>query len=309
MSDETSTAVAEAPAQAAAPKNVSQVFDDPFGGSPATSPAMEMLNEELGRREVEIEPTEEEMLPGEEMSAEEILATFTGEQKPQAEEAEPEVDPFDAVLTNLNELAGKILGNQAVEAPAEVAPEPVAPPAPVIPQPVLNNYFEQMTEDELIDTLTDPVRHHEYMNAFAQKVQLDTMAQMQKAMFAASFEAIYAERYAEEVAQKYPKAQSEAGNLVILAYQQAKQKHPNGTYREIADEANKAIGAVMSKKANIEKSGQKKDVRGRFVPEKATRTTRPSAGTQRVDQTEEAFGKINALSAGRGSDLLNIFGP
>ena len=311
MSDETSTAVAGAPKSTA----YERVFEDPFGGNPINNPLMDVVKAEIAEQIGTPVTTEDDHTPGVEMSAEEIVAQFGTSKKetePVAEaEAEPESEDtaFDELLANLNEMAGKALGANATPAPAVVTPEPVAvaPPAPVAPVAVPKAYVEEMTSDELLDVITDPEKHRDYMNAFAQKVRLDTMADMQSAMFAASFEAIHAERYAEEVSEKYPKAQSEAGNLVILAYQQAKQKFPNGTYRQIADEANKSIGAVMSKKAKIEKSGQQKDVRGRFAPQ-STRTARPAQAEPPKSPTQEAFGMINSISQGPGSDILRLFG-
>lgn len=312
MSDETNAAVANPPT------TLEQVFDDPFEGSPSTAPAMEALQEELQRREIEPQLTEEQLLPGEEMSAEEILATFTGEKKeepaePVAEaqaeaEAEPEVDAFEAMLSSLNELAGAALGQTAVAAPVEpVVEAPVAAPAPVVPSPAFNL---DVTEDTLYQIATDPAAYKNHMAQYAEHIKLETMREIGPSIISTAFEAFYAAQFENDVVEKYPQIAAEAPNLLVVAYRKAKEAAPNAPYNQLRDSIFKTLDSVLAKKTSIEKSGKQKDVRGRFAPEKATRTARPAApAAKRVDPTEEAFGMINNLSAGRGSDLLNIFGP
>lgn len=312
MSDETNTAVAAPPA----PKTYEQVFDDPFEGTPSNSYTMEALQAELQGRADNPEPEPNEP-PGVEMSVEEIMAQYA-QPKPEpkqeavedtTETAEPEDAAFDAFMADLNELAGRALGVAAVPAPEAVAEAPAPPPEPVAVQPVAQPlpFNMDLDYDQLTDIVTEPAKFKEFLEGFAGAVRGQAVQDMMKSMYPATREAMYADRFAEEILEKYPSIEKDAGNILTLAWRRAMDRNPGSPYRKVADEALSAVNAVMSKRKNIEKSGNQRDIRGRFSPQTA-RTARPNPAPVRKDPTEEAFGMINSVTSGPGSDILRLFG-
>lgn len=316
MSDETSTAT-----ESAAPKatrHVPDLFNEILVGGPEENPVAQTVAEEAQR--IVEDPTtyvqEEDDVPGVEMTPEEIVSQHIAPKKeaePEAEE-EPEADGFDALLAQLNDLAGQALGQQAVAAPvaAVEAPEPVpVAPVPVAPvqayQPV-SNFNLDMDSDTLVDTITDPARFKEFLTGFAQQIETQTMQRMQEAMVVTASRVNQAERLEARIRKEYPKLAELGTNFAVLAMRQSMAATPNGDDDALMAEFDKRVSPVMKKKAAIEKSN-KIDVRGgRFRPGAATRAGRPNQ-TQHKDPTQEALEQIAAVSpAGRSADLMQIIG-
>ena len=310
MSDETSTAVAEAPTQQE-PRVLSGVTaTDVFAGGPGSDEATRALAEALHDDDIAPvappAPTQDfnEMVSTEELTPEQILGLAPkkeAEPEPVVEQAaEEEVpdgpDAFDTMLAELNALAGTVLGQTAVPAPVEpVVEAPVAPaPAPVAPPAA---FSLDVTEDTLYQIATDPTAYRAHMAQYAEQIKLETMRELGPAMISTAFEAFNAYQFEADVVAKFPKLAAEAPNLLVVAYRKAKEAAPNAPYAQLRDSVFATLEAVNAKKDNIVKSGVRKDVRGAFAPKANTRTVRPNtAPPAPADPTRTALAEIAGVS-------------
>ena len=308
MSDETSTAVAEAPLQRE-PHFISGVnASDVFAGGPGSDEATRALAEALSDDDIAPvnppAPTQEfnEMVSAtEELTPEQILGLVP---KPEAAEpvqeevAEEEPagpDAFDTMLADLNALAGNVLGQSAVPVPVEPVVEAPVAPAPV---PVPATAFSMdVTSDQLFEIATDPEAYKSHMAAYAEKIKLETLREIGPSIISTAFEAFNAYQFEKDVFAKYPKIAAEAPNLLVVAYRKAKEAMPNAPYDQLRDSIFATLDSVNAKKDNIVKSGAKKDIRGTFAPKANTRTVRPNtAPPAPADPTRTALAEIAGVS-------------
>jgi len=290
--------------------NKGATIDDALSGGVEDSPVMDALNEEIYEDTVEsIVSDESEYGDYDDTDITDIL-NVGEEEYPKAKEApEEEVvlskSQYEALMARLEGEATQALGETAVERPAEIAEQP--PVVPVSTDPVTT----PLDWEEFSSLITDPESFSNYMAQYAQRVQQQAIASITPLVHSTVNAVAVANRFEKEFYDKHPHMR-EYPNQAVKALAQAQfdfaKQGKEPSYEELFTATEKNLEYVLKIKRNIEKSAQRRDVRGRSVPKVGPRTTHAGQPKAKVDPTTEAMNDIYALNQSPGGDLLSAIG-
>lgn len=291
--------------------NKGATVGDALGVSISESPVEEALAEEISispESIAEMDGTDDYDTSGLWLDAEDFLDSINVAQDAKEEPAEDVVltkAQYEAMLAQLEGEAAVSLGDTAIPAPKaeEVAEAPAQLPTPEpLPFDVTAPDWDSFSE-----IVTDPEAFTKYMGQFAAQIQQQTLQSMAPVIAAQVAITAAANRFEAEFFEKHP-AMKQRPNLVVKALQKAQKEMPNASFDDLFVATEKNLEYVLGVASAIEKSGERRDVRGRNAPKANARTSRPGQAKPKIDPTTEAFNDMYALPQSPGSDLLRAIG-
>lgn len=291
--------------------NKGATVDDALGGGITESPVEEALSEAISIDPESIAQmddidsgTYDDSDLG--LSIEEAVGAVAQQEKaPKEEEVVLTKAQYETLLAQLEGEAAAELGDTVAPAPKaeEIQEAPALAQQPVVaPLAVAAPDWETFS-----NIVTDPDAFNQYMGQFASQIQQQTLQAM--APFIANQVAITAaaNRFEADFFEKHP-AMKQYPQLVVKALQKAQRETPNASFDDLFVSTEKNLEYVLNVKSAIEKSGTRKDVRGRFAPKGGTRSSHAGQPKPKVDPTTEAFNDMYALPQSPSSDLMRAIG-
>lgn len=290
--------------------NKGATIDDALGGGIIESPVEEVLADEIASTPESIAEMDGDY--GDDYDGDDLGLTVeeavSVEQKQKATAEEDVVltkSQYEALLSQLEGEASVALGETVAPAPAK---EEIAEAPALAQQPVATPLDVQPPDWETFSNIvTDPEAFTQYMGQFASQIQQQTLQAMAPVIANQVAITAAANRFEADFFEKHP-AMKQYPQLVVKALQKAQRETPNASFDDLFVSTEKNLEYVLNVKSAIEKSGTRKDVRGRFAPKGGTRSSHAGQPKPKVDPTTEAFNDMYALPQSPASDLMRAIG-